>query len=181
MTRIIALSDTHQEEGLPANLADVIKGADLILHAGDFVSPAVYGSLDSLARLEAVCGNADSPQLKRLLPERRELAIEGVRIGLVHMASLSENLLGAKMLAREMEVEVLVFGHLHRPVVDRGERLLICPGSPTVPRMAAPTVAELEVEDGRVRGRIVTLGRPSCDYLRHAESLIKKSSKKIDF
>jgi putative phosphoesterase len=94
------------------------------------------------------------------------------------MASHSQNLLGAKMLAREMEVEVLVFGHLHRPVVERGERLLICPGSPTLPRMAAPTVAELEVEAGRVRGRIVTLGRPSCDYLKHAESLAEKSLKR---
>jgi putative phosphoesterase len=178
MTRIIALSDTHLEEGLPANLIDIIKGADLILHAGDFVSPAAYRSFEELARLEAVCGNADSPQLRRLLPERRQLAVEGVRIGLVHMASLSENLLGAKMLAREMEVEVLVFGHLHRPVVDRGERLLICPGSPTLPRMAAPTVAELEVEEGRVRGRIVPLGRPSCGYLKHAESLVEKSLKR---
>jgi putative phosphoesterase len=178
MTRIIALSDTHLEEGLPKNLADIIQGADLVLHAGDFISPEVYRSFYSLARLEAVFGNADSPELRRLLPERRVLAVEGVRIGLVHMASHAENLLGAKMLAREMEVEVLVFGHLHRPVVERGERLLICPGSPTLPRMAAPTVAELVVEAGRVRGRLVSMGRPSCDYLRHAEGLVEKSLKK---
>jgi putative phosphoesterase len=178
MTRIIALSDTHLDEGLPGNLADFLRRADLILHAGDFVSPEVYRSLEDLARLEAVYGNADHPQLKRILPERRTLALEGVRIGLVHMASLSQDLLGAKMLAREMEVEVLVFGHLHRPVVEREERLLICPGSPTLPRMAAPTVAELDVERGRVRGRIVTLGRPSCDYLRHAETLIERDLKK---
>jgi putative phosphoesterase len=178
MTRIIALSDTHLVEGLPANLAEIIKGADLILHAGDLVSPEVYNSLEELARLEAVCGNADHPQLKSILPERRVLAVEGVRIGLVHMASHSQDLLGAKMLAREMEVEVLVFGHLHRPVVEREERLLICPGSPTLPRMAAPTAAELDVEGGRVRGRIVTLGRPSCGYLRHAETLIERDSKK---
>jgi putative phosphoesterase len=178
MTRIIALSDTHLEESLPANLAEVLEGADLILHAGDFVSPAAYRSISSLSRLEAVCGNADQPQLKRILPERRTLAVDGVRIGIVHMASLSDSLIGAKMLAREMEVEVLVFGHLHRPVVERGERLLICPGSPILPRMAAPTVAELEVEGGRVRGRIVSLGRPSCDYLRHAETLIERDLKK---
>jgi putative phosphoesterase len=177
MTRIIALSDTHLEEGLPANLREIVKGADLVLHAGDFVSPAVYRSFDNLARLEAVSGNADSPELRRLLPTRKVLAVEGVRIGLVHMASHARDLVGAKMLAREMEVEVLVFGHLHRPVVERGERLLLCPGSPTLPRMAAPTVAELEVEAGRVRGRLVSLGRPSCDYLRHAEWLRKKAQK----
>jgi len=178
MTRIVALSDTHMEEGLPANLSDFIKGADLILHAGDFVSPEVYSSLEELARLEAVYGNADYPQLKGILPERRVLDVNGARIGLVHMASLSQDLLGAKMLAREMEVEVLIFGHLHRPVVEMEKRLLICPGSPTFPRMAPPTLAELEVEGGEVRVRIVPLGSPSCSYLRHAESLILRESKK---
>jgi predicted phosphodiesterase len=73
-----------------------------------------------------------------------------------------------------MEVDVLVFGHLHRPYVERNEKLLICPGSPTVPRMSSPTVAEIEIKDGKVNGRILPLGEPSCDYIRYAQSLAKK-------
>jgi hypothetical protein len=72
-----------------------------------------------------------------------------------------------------MEVDVLVYGHLHKPYVERGDKLLICPGSPIVPRMSPPTVAEIEIDDRRVSGRIVPLGKPTCDYLVYAASLSK--------
>lgn len=179
MTRIIALSDTHLEsEVLPQNLAALASSADIILHAGDFTTPGAYQALSALGRLEAVCGNADLPQLKHLLPERRTVQVEGMRIGLVHMASHGADPIGAEMLAREMDVQVLVFGHLHRPLVEKGERLLVCPGSPTKPRMSAPSAAELIIEDGKISGRIVSLDKPGCDYLRFAESLAEKGSKK---
>lgn len=175
MTRIIALSDTHLgKEELPLALVDLAKSADLLLHAGDFVSREAYSALADLGRLEAVRGNADSPELKKLLPERQVIEVEGVRIGLVHMASHAAGLLGAGMMAREMDVRVLVFGHLHRPLVERGERLLICPGSPTQPRMSAPSVAELDIEDGGISGKIISLGGPTCDYLKYARSLAEK-------
>ena len=177
MTRIIALSDTHMERGLPERLVELAEGADFILHAGDFVSKEVYDSLADLGRVEAVCGNSDSPELKMLLPERKVIDVDGVKIGLVHRASHSSGP-GTELLAREMEVDVLVYGHLHRPIVERGNKLLICPGSPTVPRMSPPTVAEIEIKDGKVIGRIVPVGEPTCDYIRYAQSLEKNSHKK---
>ncbi len=181
MKRIIALSDTHlKNEKLPQALIDLAKGADLLLHSGDFVSPGAYSALADLGRLEAVRGNADFPELKRFLPERKVVEVEGVRIGLVHMASQAAGLLGAEMMAREMEVQVLVFGHLHRPLVERGERLLICPGSPTFPRMSAPSVARLEIEVGKISGTIVPLGKPACDYLKFAGTLAGEKEKKAE-
>ncbi len=182
MTRIIAISDTHLEgrQDLPPGLAKQLVGADIILHAGDFVSPEAYNALAEMGRLEAVCGNADSPQLKRLLPKRKAIEIEGIKIGLVHMASHSFDLIGAEMMAREMNVAVLIFGHIHRPIVEKGDRLLICPGSPTLPRQSAPSFAELEIKDGHICGRIIPLGKPTCDYLRYAESLAREDSGKKD-
>ncbi len=152
--------------------------ADIILHAGDFISAQAYAALADLGRLEAVRGNADHVELKRILPERKVIEIEGLRIGLVHMASHGSGLLGARMMAREMNVEVLVFGHIHRPIVERGERLLICPGSPIMPRMSAPTVAELEIKGGNICGSIIPLGSPTCDYLKFAKALAKKPEEK---
>ena len=136
MTKIIVMSDTHLERSLPEKLVELAKGADLILHAGDFVDKEVYDSLADLGRVKAVCGNADSPELKMLLPERKVIDVDGVRIGLVHMASHSSGP-GTEMLAREMEVDVLVYGHLHRPLLERNNKLLISPGSPTVPDVSA--------------------------------------------
>ncbi len=179
MTRIIALSDTHCKDGeLPLAVARLVGGADIILHAGDFVSARAHAALASLGRLEAVRGNADHADLKRLLPERKVIEVEGLRIGLVHMASHGSDLVGAKMMAREMNVHLLVFGHLHRPVVERGERLLVCPGSPTMPRLSSPCVAELEIEGGSINGRIISLGSPTCDFLKFAEALARKPEEK---
>ena len=69
MTRIIALSDTHLMNGdhLPVAVVTLAREADIILHAGDFVSLQAYSDLKSLGRLVAVRGNSDSPQLKSLL------------------------------------------------------------------------------------------------------------------
>lgn len=176
MTRIIALSDTHlQDELLPPAVAALAGSAEIILHAGDFVSAKCYNALAELGRLEAVHGNSDSAELKRLLPERKVVTVDGIRIGLVHMASHGSDLVGARMMAREMDVQVLVFGHIHRPIVEKGERLLICPGSATSPRMSAPSVAELEIIDGRVSGNIIPVGSPGCNYLLYARELAKKS------
>jgi putative phosphoesterase len=174
MIKIIALSDTHLDGDLPKNLVELARGADIIMHAGDFVAVNVYESLKDLGRVEAVCGNADSPTIRRLLPERKVVDVEGVRIGLVHRASHSSEPLGAGMLAREMEVDVLVYGHLHKPYVEHGNKLLICPGSPIVPRMSPPTVAEIEIDGSRISGRIMPLGKPTCDYLQYADSLARK-------
>jgi uncharacterized protein len=175
MTRIIALSDTHlQDELLLPAVAALAKSADIILHAGDFVSAQCHAALAALGRLEAVHGNSDCPELKKLLPERRVIEVEEVRIGLVHMASHGSDLVGAEMMAREMDVQVLVFGHIHRPLIEKGKRLLICPGSTTLPRMSAPSVAGLEIVDGNVRGNIIPVGSPACNYLKFAGELARK-------
>jgi putative phosphoesterase len=176
MTRIIALSDTHLEnELLPPAVAALAKSADIILHAGDFVSLKCHAALAALGpALEAVHGNSDGIELKRLLPQRKVIEVEGVRIGLVHMASHGSDLVGAEMMAREMDVQVLVFGHIHRPLIEKGNLLLICPGSTTLPRMSAPSVAGLVIEDGNVKGNIIPVGSPACNYLKFAGELARK-------
>jgi len=172
MTRIIALSDTHLEnEMLPSAVAALAGKADIILHAGDFVSAQSHAALAALGRLEAVHGNSDCSELKRLLPERKVIEVDGIKIGLVHMASHGSDLVGAGMMAREMDVQVLVFGHIHRPIIEKGRHLLICPGSTTLPRMSAPSLALLEIEAGEVRGSIIPLGSPACNYLKFAGKL----------
>jgi putative phosphoesterase len=92
------------------------------------------------------------------------------------IAFQGQDLIGAEMMAREMEVDVLVFGHIHKPVVERGKQLLVCPGSPTLPRLSAPTVAELKIIGNNISGRIVPLGKPVCNYFKYAEELAGKKN-----
>jgi putative phosphoesterase len=172
--KIIALSDTHLTGPAPAGLLTVLKDADVVIHAGDFNTMAAYESLKGACKeLIAVHGNCDAPELRKLLPESRTFEIEGVKFGLVHKGKHVTDITNMSYLAREMGVGVLIFGHLHRPIIDRSNVLLVCPGSPTHPRMSDPAIVELNVEKGGVlSGNIVNVstGNP-CGYIQFARSL----------
>lgn len=77
-------------------------------------------------------------------------------------------------LAKEMGVDVLIFGHLHRPLIERKDVMLVCPGSPTKPRMSNPSVVELTIEKGTIEGRVLTLEGDTCGYIRFRDALKKQ-------
>ncbi|MCX9011627.1 MAG: metallophosphoesterase [Candidatus Methanoperedens sp.] len=174
--RIIAIADTHIKYGsiieqLPEDLVALLKGADMVIHAGDFVTRAAFQELSNLKKLEAVRGNMDEAALKEILPERRVIEMEGIRIGIIHEAALSiQDTTGAWYLAKEMGVDVLVFGHTHKPVIERSDVLLICPGSPTFPRLSEPSAVELVIEKGKISGRVITLNGTACRSIESARS-----------
>jgi len=172
--KIIILSDTHIKKGqslisrLPEELITIIKSSDLIIHAGDFETLDCYNELLSLSRLEAVHGDTDCVQLMELLPERKVINIEGIKIGVIHKGQLtSENNDGLRYLAKEMEVDVLIFGHFHHTIVHRTEVLLLSPGSATVPGIAEPSAMELEISGNSLKGRIIRCNDNTCTYFEY--------------
>jgi len=172
--KIIAISDTHIKFGsitdhLPGDLVDRMKKADMIIHAGDFVRKKAYDELCVLNRLEAVHGNMDDPELKNMLPERKVIEIEGIKIGIIHQAALAiHDIIGARYMAKEMGVDVLVFGHIHKPVIEKSDVLITCPGSPTAPRMSEPSAIEFVIEGGKISGHIITFEGTLCSALDSA-------------
>ncbi|MGB8218224.1 MAG: metallophosphoesterase [Candidatus Methanoperedens sp.] len=181
--KIIAISDTHIKQGsilkqIPAGLVRLIKGADIVIHAGDFVTKEAYDELSGICRLEAVHGNMDEPELKRLLPARKIIELEGLRLGIIHEAALSiHDTTGAWYMAKEMEVDVLIFGHIHKPVIDKSGVLLACPGSPTAPRLSEPSAIELNIKDGSISGKVITLEGTRCGALESAREFSKSDEK----
>jgi uncharacterized protein len=165
---LIALSDTHLKTGeIPLQLQKFLDKCDLIVHAGDFSTMEAYQSFNAYNKLKAVFGNADVPEIKRLLPKRVIFEFEGLKIGLVHEGGLSLNDTTAQnYLAKEMDVDILIFGHLHRPLIEKNDSILICPGSPTEPRMSSPSVVELTIENKNINGRIITLEGDFCKYMK---------------
>lgn len=156
MTRVAVISDTHVPRGarrLPEACLAELRAADAILHAGDVTSVAVYEELGALGPpLYAVAGNIDEPALQALLPEERVVELDGVRIGMRHIARSPEAL-----LARFRGCAAVVFGHSHLPVVERrGETWLLNPGSPTERRRSPfHSMIRLELEAGEVRPELV--------------------------
>jgi hypothetical protein len=176
--KIIAISDTHIKGSIFGTLQDdllsLLREADIIIHAGDFVSERAYEELRSISRLEAVHGNMDDFTLIQKLPQRKVIDADGVRIGIVHEAALSiQDTTGARYMAKEMGADLLVFGHIHKPLIEKSDVIIACPGSPTSPRLSEPSALELTIENGEISGRIVTFEGAVCGSIRSAATFGK--------
>jgi putative phosphoesterase len=137
----------------------LLAGADLILHAGDFVTAAFLEELRAIGPpVEAVHGNMDEPVLKELLPREQVVETDGVRIAMVHAAGPAAGR-EARLAARFPDCEGVVYGHTHIPQVERFQHLWILnPGSPTERRRApARAMLVLSVRRGRLTPQLVTL------------------------
>jgi putative phosphoesterase len=130
---IFVLSDTHVPDRmveLPRKLIKLIRPEDTIFHAGDFVGWEFFDQLTQLATVHSVCGNMDSTKLRRFLPQKKVVNIQGKRIGIIHGSGSPINL--ADRIYEEMgrDCDVLIFGHSHVPYnIKKGHTLLFNPGS----------------------------------------------------
>ncbi len=162
-TVVLVLADTHvtaaRLDRMPGAVLDAAASADAIVHAGDVVERAVLDELGRHAPVHAVLGNNDRTLVGEL-PERTEVKLGGVRIGLVHDSGRRAGR-RARLERWFPDADVIIFGHSHEPVVDRsadGGPLLLNPGSPTQRRrQPAPTFAVLTIEDGRADAGLVVV------------------------
>ena len=117
---IVVCSDTHSREGhaLTGRTLEAVREAELVIHAGDFVTASALEAFESVAAaLVAVHGNADHPAVKRRLPRVETVDVEGVRILVTHRSRGGDT--GLAMLGRENGADIVVSGHTHRPRVSR--------------------------------------------------------------
>ena len=154
--RLLLLADTHlptRARDLPAQVWAEVDAADLVVHAGDWVSVELLDRLEARAHgLLACWGNNDGPALRARLPEVARAVVEGVRVAVVHETGARS---GRETRADQAhpDTDLLVFGHSHIPwdsTTPRGMRLLN-PGSPT-DRRREPTCTymTLQLADGSV-------------------------------
>jgi len=164
--RLAVISDTHLPRGaraLPAACVDRLRGADVIVHAGDFVAASVLEELRGLGPpVEAVHGNVDDEQVRRLLPSARLVSAGGARIAVVHNGGPAHGRM-RRLRARFADADAVVFGHSHIPLHERDPDTgfqIFNPGSPT-DRRRQPThsmgMAHVG-EDGALRFELIDLG-----------------------
>ena len=151
------IADTHvprRARKLPGGLIPHLERADLILHAGDLMDPALLEVLCSYAPARAVRGNLDPPGL----PETLEFDFGGARVAMIHDSGPKRGR-RSRMKRRFPEARVVVFGHSHIPwLEDEGGILLLNPGSPTDKRRQPDhTFALLQIEGGKVTAEVLIL------------------------
>jgi putative phosphoesterase len=161
VTVVAVIADTHLPRGtrrLPDECVRRCGAADLILHLGDVVAAAVLAELSELGRLEAVYGNMDEPALRETLPERRVVEVDGVRIGMVHIAGPRAGR-EARLTGWFPGCPAVLYGHTHVPQVEQHEGVWILnPGSPTERRRAPErTMLELRIAGGEVSPELISL------------------------
>jgi putative phosphoesterase len=159
--RIVVLSDTHAPrrwKSCPPAVAAQLRGADLILHAGDVCTADVLDELAQYAPVTAVVGNNDGPDVEAWgATETASLAAEGLRIAMIHDSGQATGRL-ARMRVVFPEADLVVFGHSHIPLdIDGGTLRIFNPGSPTDRRRQPHgTLGVLQVTDGAlIEARIV--------------------------
>jgi uncharacterized protein len=134
--RLLFIADTHvpkRARDLPAPVWDEVRHVDVVVHAGDWVEPALLDALEARAkRLVACWGNNDGAELRRRLPERADATLGGLRFTVVHETGAATGR-EARMAKQYPETDVLVFGHSHIPwdTTARTGLRLLNPGSPT--------------------------------------------------
>ncbi len=132
----MAISDTHAPrrwKSCPPRVAEHLRGADVILHAGDVCTAAV------------------------LDPERLELDLDGLAVAMVHDSGQARGRT-ARMRRWFPRADLVVFGHSHIPLDETGDGVRIFnPGSPTDRRRQPHgTLGLLDIHAGRLTGaRIV--------------------------
>jgi putative phosphoesterase len=112
--KIGVISDTHATsfDQLPDQILRTLAEVDLIIHAGDFVARDVLDGLKRLGEVKAVAGNMDSAELKRILPEKEILVIEGKRMGIIHGWG-SPYGIDDRVGGMFDDVDIIVYGHSH--------------------------------------------------------------------
>lgn len=169
--RILVVADTH--DIVPTEVLDMASEADLVVHAGDFTTTGAYEKFQGLD-LRAVHGNADEPELVERLPKNLVFEEMDHRFGVIHKPGLTiDDTTPAYYMAREMNVDVLLYGHSHAPLMEKSEVLLVCPGSPTRPRMSDPTIALLEVDEGGVHVEFKEVRGSPCGFVGISRELEK--------
>jgi putative phosphoesterase len=134
--RLLIIADTHvpkRARDLPAAVWAAVDTADVVIHAGDWVSPGLLDQLETRSRRLLACwGNNDGDELRARLPERADATLQGVRFTVVHETGAASGR-DERMGRLYPDTDVLVFGHSHIPwdaTASTGLRLLN-PGSPT--------------------------------------------------
>lgn len=132
--KVLIVSDTHGNNTNYLNAVKKEKPFDLVIHCGDTDGSEYTISKAAECPTEIVLGNND---FFSYLPKEREIEIEGYRIWITHghnyYVSMNNEII--KEEAKERGMDIVVYGHTHKPVIDIEKNIIaVNPGSLTYPR-----------------------------------------------
>lgn len=151
--KILIVSDTHRNEDNLIEVLEKEKNLDLLIHCGD-VEGAEH-EIEHYAGCDTVFVSGNNDFFSRL-PREAELQIEGYKVWVTHGHNyyVNTNPEYIKKEARSRGMDMVFYGHTHRPIIDKTEGLIaINPGSLTYPRQEGRkySYAVLEIENQEIK------------------------------
>ncbi len=145
---VAVVSDTHRIQSYIDKALELIKEADVLIHLGDNVEDVEIFKDNFKGDVFAVAGNCD---YSNEYPDERIVKIEDKRIFLTHghRYNVKMGLNSLYYKAKELGVDVALYGHTHQEIIIEEDGLTIMnPGSVSLPRGRGRFVGFLEVEKG---------------------------------
>lgn len=149
MQKIMIVSDTHRRH---ENLKKALKeqgSIDMLIHLGDAEGEEDYIRELAECEVEMIAGNND---YFSTLKQEAVIKIGKYNVLLTHghyyYVSVGLNFIREEAIGRNMDI--VMFGHTHRPVIEIGSEVtLINPGSISFPRQndKKPTYIMMEIDD----------------------------------
>lgn len=146
--KVLIVSDTHKHHENLIRVLERVGKIDLMIHLGD-----AEGYEDDIADMagcpmEIVAGNND---FFSALPREKELQIGKYKILITHghYYYVSTGVEDIKKDAAGRGMDIVMFGHTHRPLLERGKGIIaLNPGSISYPRQEGrkPSYAIMEID-----------------------------------
>lgn len=147
--KILIVSDTHRRD---ANLVEVLKKEepiDCLIHLGDVEGSEEYIREIAGCPTHMVSGNND---FFCDLPREEEFTLGKYKVLITHghYYYVSLDTQEIKRQAKSRGVDIVMFGHTHRPLLERsGKVLLLNPGSLAYPRQEGRKPSYILMEIGK--------------------------------
>ncbi|MCI9314974.1 MAG: metallophosphoesterase [Lachnospiraceae bacterium] len=146
--KILIVSDTHRYNTNFLKIVEKTAPLDMVVHCGDIEGSELLISQAAECPVEMVQGNND---FFSDLPREKEFMIGEYRVWLTHGHNyyIAMNSDVIKLEARMRDVDIVMCGHTHKPVVDIESGLtLLNPGSISYPRQSnrKPSYIIMEID-----------------------------------
>ena len=151
--KVLIVSDTHRNEDNLIKALEKEANLDLLIHCGD-VEGAEY-EIEHYAGCKTLFVAGNNDYFSRLSREL-ETQIEELRVWVTHGHNyyVNANPEYIKKEAKARKMDVVMYGHTHRPVIEQTKDLIVInQGSLTYPRQEGrrPSYAVLETENSTIR------------------------------
>lgn len=132
--KVLIVSDTHHHNDNYLRVLERVAPIDMVVHCGDVEGSEYLIAQSAGCPVEMVMGNND---FFSDLPREKEFHIGRYKVWLTHghtyYVSMSNETI--KKEAKERGVDIVMYGHSHRPIVDvESDIIAVNPGSLTYPR-----------------------------------------------